>query len=365
MKKTNLLFSFLCCITLISCNNKVDSNTYTITDLRNRQVEVPYEVNKVVCIGASALRLYSYVGDLDKLVGVEEFEKGNKMPVRPYSYAYKELFANLPSIGVGGPNSTYDAEAILSVKPDVIFSLYDNVESMNTLEKTINIPVVCLSYGGSDPFSDQVYTSLSLIGQITNNKTRSDYVINYIKEIKNDLNQRTKDIKDEDKPKVYLGCNTYNGGKGTFNDSLINYACFREINAKNIFSNENYNTNNVIVDLETIVSLNPDMIFVDVANISNLKNEYNEKKAIFDTITAFKNNDIYVQMPFNQYYTNLEIAIADSYYLGSVIYPNSFKDINPINKFDEICENMLNKKENYYQLVSSFYNQGFGKLSLE
>lgn len=365
MKKNLLLCTILCSITLISCQTNSENQTYTITDLRNRSVEVPFQVNKVVCIGASALRLYSYVGDLDKLVGVEDFEKGNMMPVRPYSYAYKDLFTTLPSVGAGGPNSTYNAEAILSVKPDVIFSLYDDVLAMNELEKTVQIPVICLSYGGSDPFSEQVYKSLEIIGQVVQNQERANTVINYIKDLKKDLNERTINILDEDKPRVYLGCNTYNGGKGSFEESLVEYACFRELNAKNILSNQDYPTNNVTVSLETIVSLNPEMIFVDVANINNLKSEYQEKKAVFETIDAFKNNNIYIQMPFNQYYTNLEIALADCYYLGSIMYPEAFKDLDPISKFDEICSTMLNKNENYYELVSSFYNQGFGLLSLK
>lgn len=352
-------------IQLAGCNKSTQNKeSYTITDLRNRKVTISGNVNRVVCIGASALRLYSYVGDMDKLVGVENYEKGTMMPVRPYSYAYKDYFATLPSIGAGGPNSTADAEAILSAKPDVIFSLYDDIASMNNLHNQTKIPVVCLSYGGSDPFSDQVYQSLELIGKIIKNESRSNAIISYIKEIKNDLNNRTKDIEDKQKPTVYLGNNTYNRGNGSFGDTLVNYACFREINAKNVLSGYDYPTNNPKLDYETILTLNPDMVFIDVANINNLKTEYAEHKEVFNQLNAFKTDNIYVQMPFNQYYTNLEIAIADTYYIGKVVFPDAFEDVNPETKFDEICSTMLDKEVNYYEQVTNYYNRGFGKLEV-
>ncbi len=363
MKKILILFLILFSFTWIGCTNEKEE-TYSVVDLRNRTVEVPKEVKKVACIGASALRLYSYVGDMDLLAGVEDIEKGSNMPVRPYLFAYQDKFQTLPSLGAGGPSSSANAESILSCEPDVIFSLYDNVEQMNQLQNQIHIPVVCLSYGGSDPFSEQVYTSLSLIGKIIHQEERSNEVIAYIQSIQKDLNDRTKDIPDEEKISVYLAHNTYNGGKGSFGDSLVNYSCFREVHAKNVLSSLNLNTNNPTIEYETILSLDPSVIFIDIANIANLKNEYQEHKNIFNQLQAFKNNQIYVQMPFNQYYTNLEIALADSYYIGKVLYPEQFDDIQIEEKFDEICIKMLKKEMNYYEKTTSFYQMGFGQLDV-
>lgn len=365
MKKTKIiLIIILTLCTLTSCVNQNEKTSYEITDLRNRTTLVPDEVNRVVCIGASALRLYSYVGDLTKLVGVEEFEKGQTAPVRPYSYAYQDFFMQLPSIGAGGPNASYDAEAIMKVTPDVIFSLYDDVDGMNNLAKRTGIPVVCLSYGGSDPFSEQVYQSLNLIGKIVHNENRASQVINYIKEIKSDLNNRTKAIKDEDKPTVYLGNNTYNRGKGTFGDTLVNYACFREINAKSVLADMSFPTNNPTLDYETLLRLNPDLVFIDIANVPTLQNEYEQHKAIFSKLQAFQNQQVYLQMPFNQYYTNLEIALADAYYIGKVVFPDAFVDIDVTSKFNEICSTMLNKEFDYYQKVTEYFGRGFGQLTL-
>jgi iron complex transport system substrate-binding protein len=364
MKKINL---FLVLVLLCFCSSCFDTTTegqtITITDVRDREVTLPKEVKRVVCIGASSLRLFSYFGDMSTLVGVEDFEKGEKMPVRPYRFAYLDTFLTLPSVGAGGPSSSPDAEAILNCHPDVIFSLYDNAQKMNQLQEQTKIPVVCLSYGGSDPFSSQVKTSLTLMGKILNKEERASFLVHYIETIQKDLNDRSE--KDLDPSlKVYFGCNSYNGGKGSLLDTLVNYCCFREVKANNVVSSEVYPTNNPILDYETLVTLNPEIIFVDIANLGNLDAAYQTHKDVLMQVDAVKNQQIYVELPFNQYYTNLEIALADCYSVGKVLHKEAFKDIDLETKFNEICSTMLGKTLDYYDMTCSYYGRGYGTYQL-
>lgn len=49
--------------------------TVTVTDMIGRELELtPGSYQRVVCIGAGALRLYSYVGDVSLLCGVEDID---------------------------------------------------------------------------------------------------------------------------------------------------------------------------------------------------------------------------------------------------------------------------------------------------
>ena len=84
----------------------------TVTDMIGREVTVtPGSYQRVVCIGAGALRMYSYIGDVSLLCGVEDIDNTSlaerpKMfdsVARPYMLAYGESFKALPSCGVGGP----------------------------------------------------------------------------------------------------------------------------------------------------------------------------------------------------------------------------------------------------------------------
>ena len=233
-----------------SCGETKNDNqieTIEITDALGRKVKAKKDNQRVLCIGASALRLYSYVGDMNKLCGVEAYETSeqDKVKIRPYNYAYRDLFKTLPQVKTGGPMQPANAEAILAAKPDIVFSLYNDVEKMDQLQTKINTPIVCLSYGKSDPFSNEVYNSLELIGKLVNTTARATEVISYIKNLKSDLNNRTKDISESDKKKVFLGYNTYNGGAGEIGSSLVNYTCFKETNAKNVLTEDlNLGTNN-------------------------------------------------------------------------------------------------------------------------
>ena len=78
----------------------------TVTDMIGREVTVtPGSYQRVVCIGAGALRMYSYIGDVSLLCGVEDIDNTSlaerpKMfdsVARPYMLAYGESFKALPS----------------------------------------------------------------------------------------------------------------------------------------------------------------------------------------------------------------------------------------------------------------------------
>ena len=95
-----------------------------VTDMIGREVTViPGSYTRVVCIGAGALRMYSYIGDVSLLAGVEDIDNLSlsQRPMmfdsvaRPYVLAYGETFKNLPSCGVGGPMAqAAEAEKILA-----------------------------------------------------------------------------------------------------------------------------------------------------------------------------------------------------------------------------------------------------------
>ena len=52
-----------------------ESGEITITDMIGREVTVtPGSYKRVVCIGAGALRMYSYIGDVSLLCGVEDID---------------------------------------------------------------------------------------------------------------------------------------------------------------------------------------------------------------------------------------------------------------------------------------------------
>ena len=74
-KMIALLLALALC--LCACGAPVENETegVTVTDMIGREVVVnPGSYTRVVCIGAGALRMYSYVGDAALLCGVEDID---------------------------------------------------------------------------------------------------------------------------------------------------------------------------------------------------------------------------------------------------------------------------------------------------
>ena len=177
MKKILALVLVLCMLVILAAcaqnNEDKKGNETTITDMIGREVTViPGSYKRVVCIGAGALRMYSYIGDVSLLCGVEDIDNTSlterpKMfdsVARPYVLAFGETFKTLPSCGVGGPNAqSAEAEKILSCNPDIVISEYEDVDKENALQSQLGVPVITLKSGSNGVFADEFKQSMKLL----------------------------------------------------------------------------------------------------------------------------------------------------------------------------------------------------------
>lgn len=58
-------------------------------------------------------------------------------------------------------------------------------------------------------------------------------------------------------------------------------------------------------------------------------------------------------MPYNWYANNYDTVIADAYYIGKILYPEHFADVEPAAKADEIYT-MLDGKPVYADMQRIF-----------
>ena len=170
MKKTlSLVLALLMAVSLWACDMEEPpapgGDEITVTDMIGREVTVkPGSYGKVVCVGAGALRMYSYVGDVSLLAGVEDIDNTSlterpKMfdsVARPYVLAFEEVFQQLPSCGVGGPMAqAAEAEKILSCGADIVISEFEDVDKSNALQDQLGVPVITLSAGSKGVFDEK------------------------------------------------------------------------------------------------------------------------------------------------------------------------------------------------------------------
>ena len=320
----------------------------TITDMIGREVTVtPGSYQKVVCIGAGALRMYSYIGDVSLLSGVEDIDNTSlserpKMfdsAARPYMLAFEEEFNKLPSCGVGGPNAqTAEAEKILSCDPDIVISEYEDVEKEDALQEQLGIPVITLKSGSGGVFDENFFATMRMLGVIFGEEEKAEALVHYILAERDEISRRTADIPEDAKPSVYI-CGLGNWGTTNHLMTAQNYISFNIANVKNAVSGLEKNGIQPIEE-EKFVELGEDMdiMIMDAAAIKNIKPLYTETPDMFDTCKAWENGEVYLEMPYNAYYTNYEIALINTWFIAKTVYPDRFEDIDMNAKINEVTQ---------------------------
>lgn len=329
--------------------------TRTITDMAGRTVEIPTNINSVATIGSTA-RMLTYAGCADKIVGLSELEISGNIGM-PYAYVNLEQFSKLTAIASGGANSKTYEEALATLHPDIIFINYSDINAVNTLQQKMNIPVVVLEHEGI--FSESVYDALRLTGDIMGTQERCTKLITTMQGWQKDLTDRTKDIADTDKPKVYAGAVSFRGGHG-IEGTYAKYPPFDAINAKNVVD-ETGEDGALILEKEKLVVWNPDIIFLTPGNMNLVNEDYKTNPNYYSNLKAVEDGNVYTQINYNYFGTNIELSIADAYYAGAIIYPDAFSDIDFEAKADEIFTEMLGHP--YIQLLKDSGN-GFGKITI-
>ncbi len=312
----------------------------------------PGSYRNVVCIGAGALRIYSYIGDISQVCGVEDIDNLSlkdrpKMfdPVaRPYMLAYGEAFSRLPSCGVGGPNAqTAEAEKILSCAPDIVISEYKDVDKEDALQQQLGVPVVTMSAGKDGVFDDSFRQSLRLLGIIFENESRAEEIISFIDSQTADISARTGDIADEDKPSVYI-CGLGNWGTTDHLTTSEEFRAFEIAHIKNVISGTGASGTQPIEE-EKFVAIGDDIdiMIIDSAAVKNIAPLYQEDSTILDSCRAWREGNTYLQMAYNAYYTNFELSLINAWYAAKTVYPDRFEDIDIKEKTDEITTVFLGK----------------------
>ena len=370
IKRLLVLFAVMIIAAMAVCATPVAESTsassIVVTDMIGRQVEVvPGSYTRVVCIGAGALRMYTYINGADLLCGVEDIDNTSlqnrpKMfdsVAIPYRIAYETEFSTLPSCGVGGPQAqAAEAEKILSCNPDIVISEYEDVDKENALQEQLGVPVITLRSGPKNVFDDSFKGSLRLLGQLFGKEDRAEAIISFIDKEASDISSRTAAIADDQKPSVYI-CGLGNWGTTNHLMTMPNYAAFDVANVKNAASGLGSKGVQAI-EKEYFVSLGKDMdiIVMDAAAVKNVKPLFKEDPTMFDSCKAWQDGEVYLQMAFNAYYTNYELALANTWFIAKSVYPELFEDIDLTAKMDEITEVFLGKPlaEKIFSYPTSF-----------
>ena len=342
-----------CAVGFAACNKKEVQGEITITDMIGRQIQItPGSYKRVVCIGAGALRMYSYIGDLSLLVAIEDIDNTTRQgrpamfdgAARPYQLANKELFDSIQlSCGIGGPQhqqvSDYDENLILC-DADIIISELEDVAKAEAIEQKVGVPVVTVKYGNG-VFDENVKNSFIMLGKVFGKEEKAAALNAFIAEQTAMISERTANVAEADKKSVYI-CGLGQWGRTNHLFTAQNYAPFNVAHVKNVVTDLAQNGIQQI-EAEKFENLAPhiDIFIFDGAATDNIRTAY--ANDAFANVKAFADGEVYIEMAYNAYYTNLEIALINTWWIAKVAYPELFEDINMTDKTNEVTRAFLGK----------------------
>ena len=371
-----LLLALATAISMFGCgvqqDTPVEDAAVTVTDMIGREVTVtPGSYERVVCVGAGALRMYSYIGDVKLLAGVEDIDNTTLADrpmmfdsvARPYVLAYGDTFNTLPSCGVGGPMAqAAEAEKILSCDPDIVISEFEDVEKSDALQQQLGVPVITLSAGSRGVFDEKFSGSMELLGKIFGQEEKAARLNQFVADEKAAIEAKVADIAEADKPSVYI-CGLGNWGTTNHLMTAEKYVSFEVAGVKNVVSDLGIEGVGPIEE-EKFVELGEkmDIIIMDAAAVKNIKPLYAEDPTMFDTCKAWKDGEVYLEMAYNAYYTNYEIALINTWFIAKTVYPEVFADVDLTAKTNEVTQMFLGAElaEEIFACPSSF--GGYGKI---
>jgi iron complex transport system substrate-binding protein len=336
----------------------------TIIDIRGREIQIPEEITSIIAHGACSLRVLSYFDSIEKVIAVDMQEKtntamfgGKYFESSPYRIAFPEL-RDLPSIG---SHSTANVEAIIEQNPDIVFSSTTDVSILNDLEQSLGIPVVAIN-ADVEIDDEDFFNQITIVGKILSEEERAEELNNELYAIIEDLSSRTENI--AEKKTAYIAGMFFYGGGGLLKTSG-DYLPFTFTGVQNVMptstigvGKQPYDT-----DIETLIEKNPEYIFIDSITEEECREYYNDNKELLDeNIKAFANQSIYTTLVYKNYGTNWENQVINMYYVGSIVYPELYEDIDIEDKAEEIWHLFFQKNLEYQDTVDRMNGPGLTKV---
>ena len=314
----------------------------TVTDAFGREVSIPENPEKIAVVGSGSMRYFVYLGiDLDDVCAVDyQDSKLNiqTVNVRPYALANPEIL-EIPEVGPA--KGVVDNEKLLMSGADILFmggASSSNAEVANEIQEKTGIPVVMFYTGNYVTDAEKIQATLLMLGEILGKEQRAKDLIAYFDAVEADLKKRVAGLSAEET--VYVGGVSYNGVHG-LDGTDPTYYPFAVLNIKNAAAEVTSvsQTGYAQISKEKLLAWDPDFILVDLSTLTaaeggalvELKNDPSYRE-----LTAVKNSMVYTVNPHTSMNVNHETTLANAYFIGKLLYPEQFEDIDPVKKADEI-----------------------------
>jgi iron complex transport system substrate-binding protein len=313
-----------------------------VVDSAGRSVTIPDRVSKLICSGAGSLRLVVYLGAQERAVAVDDIEvRRQTFDARPYAIA-NPRFRTLPVFGEFRGFDRPERILALATQPEVILKAVVTGTGIDpqALQDKTGIPVVVVDFGDLGGQRDKLYRSLRLIAEVVDRKERAEAVIAYLDARIADLDRRAR-TRTGAAPSAYIGGVAFKGPHG-FQATEPAYPPFGFVGVRNLAHRGGATKDVAHADVakEAIVAWNPDYLFLDLATLQlgEGKGALAELRTdpAYRSLSAVAERRVFGLLPYNWYSQNFESILADAYFIGKVVHPDGFADIDPAAEADRI-----------------------------
>ena len=329
------LISLVVMMLIVSCSpgNRAGREGRSVTDYTGRSMMIPDTVRSVIALKSGTMRLLSYMGVTGMVSHIEGSEQRRNVP---YLFANPHL-RSLPVIGAG---NNYDTELLAAAESDLILATFMSEQEADRLQRLTRKPVILLDYGDLGEKREAFYATVTLLGDIFHMPDRADSIISYFETTIQECASRASRAT-EPRQKAYVGGVAYNGAHG-LTSTEPDYPPFNILSLKNVADepqprNDKSEPGHVVIfiDQEQLIEWDPDVIFLDAAGRQIWQEEIT-RGVIGSSLSAFRGGEAYTVLPYNWNTTNYENILCNVWYIGSVLLPSAFDDVDVTEKCREI-----------------------------
>ena len=329
--------------------------TIEVTDMKGRTVTIPAKVERVV-VTFNLEEYFAVAGaeGIDKLVGwSHKYWQGRREDA--YS-AFTKAFPKLKDIPDVGYNGDISIESIISLQPDVVIASATGA-NYNALEpgfenlRKAGIECVFVDFHKQTVETHQ--KSIALLGKVLGQEARAAEIGKYYAAQMQVIADRLKDLKDEDRPRVYMEFSLGPGQLGNTWSEQMWGALIRQCGGTNIAAG----MEGASVDIapEQVISADPQVIIfacsprTDVSD--NVVLGYGaDKDLAIKNIQAYKTRAGWAELSavktgrMGGVYHDLSRHIFDfagAQAIAKMIQPEIFKDLDPEKNLAEFFDKYM------------------------
>lgn len=328
-KLSFFIITLLVMVTLFisGCNNQSSEENITesnsdkriVTDMANREVEIPAQVNKVYSTNSIGT-IFVYTLEPDALIGWNSKLGLEKKFIN-------EKYHDLPILGTyKGPNSI-NTEELFEQNPDIIINMGDvderYISEADELQSLTNIPVLMV-----DGSLDKQSESYKFLGDILNKQDKAEKLAKYSDDVLDTIQNKVGNIKEEDKKEVYYAAGSKGletSPAGSINTEVLDLV--GGLNAANTGIDKQMRR--IDISLEQLISWDPEIIIIspDSADDDEVY-EMILNDPSWKHIEAVKNEQVYEipNLPFDWFNRPPSVMrLMGLTWLGDLLYPDVYE----------------------------------------